>query len=687
MKSFFNCHLLKLTACTFMICLCLCLATSSTVVAGDLRLNGSWQYSKDDDQSSDFSHTYSANYSGSTNLTELIGLAGSMRYTASTSDDTTLSETYSPSLRLNNQNDIYNLALVGNYNVRRSDDLQRDDWMWSSTFSSNWSQRLFRPSLGMFYGQSRSFTDEDDGSKSDRMGTNLTWDYLGWLGVRYGYNRVENKDKDAGNRNESDIHSAQLDMTRSFFDNRLGLSFAQSYLNVNNDTFSPSEDDEFSLAPIVISQAMYEETDDPLVGSLTNDASFLLSDADQPPTTLTIDPANEPMNLGITTDLRQVDVIYLSTLDDIGSFANNFSWDLYSSNNGEDWTLEEIGLLFVYDIQEQRFEFELASQVQRFLKLVADTSNLSPLEVTEVEAIEAFRKFSGEKFTNERTSQQSNFNASYKALDNLRFSYSFNYTDDDDNRNVDTENISHQGSVAWILNQYLSARINAGRSEEKVDNRSDSVNKTYTLSISSQPLPTLTASFGATRSESSPAESPDTTRNGLSFYSTAQLYQDLEASLTLIYSNIEEGTGGDSFSSSLLVTARLRPTLLLTNDLNYVTTIDSDAYSFNDRFSLNWRISDIMYTNSSIKLDKTDSSDMRYQLALTAGITPNRKNRLNATYAFEHDEHEDTHAIGGRWSWIITRVLNFQLNGNYFKEEEDSFWSVTATLNAQYSNN
>ena len=131
------------------------------MVAGDLRLNGSWQYSKDDDQSSDFSHTYSANYSGSTNLTELIGLSGNMRYTRSSSDDTTLSETYSPSLRLNNQNDIYNLALVGNYNVRRSDDLQRDDWMWNSNFSSNWAQRLFLPSLGMFYGQSRSFTDED----------------------------------------------------------------------------------------------------------------------------------------------------------------------------------------------------------------------------------------------------------------------------------------------------------------------------------------------------------------------------------------------------------------------------------------------------------------------------------------------------------------------------------------------
>ena len=74
------------------------------------------------------------------------------------------------------------------------------------------------------------------------------------------------------------------------------------------------------------------------------------------------------MNLGVMVDFQQVDMIYLVTEDDISSYADNFGWDLYSSSNGVDWTLEEPDLLFVYDTQEQRFEFEVESQVHRYLK-------------------------------------------------------------------------------------------------------------------------------------------------------------------------------------------------------------------------------------------------------------------------------------------------------------------------------
>jgi hypothetical protein len=97
---------------------------------------------------------------------------------------------------------------------------------------------------------------------------------------------------------------------------------------------------------------------------LSNDASFLLTDNDQPPTTLDIDPTNDPMNLGIQVNFTTIDTIHLKTLDDISSYADSFEWDLYSSDNGVDWELERLRVEFMYDAVEQRFEFQTDGRLQ-----------------------------------------------------------------------------------------------------------------------------------------------------------------------------------------------------------------------------------------------------------------------------------------------------------------------------------
>jgi hypothetical protein len=662
-------------------------ALSGVAFAGTLLLNGTWSYSENDqDNDGEFRQNYSATYTGRSDLTDLARLNGSLRYTRSIDEDNT-TDRFSPSLTLLNHNDIYRFNLSGNYNISRDDDLRRDDWNWNSFLSSSWQEKLYLPSLSVFYGQSARFDDHSDGGQTDRAGGNATWNYFEWLGLGYSINWRDFHDKDSSAVNEVLTQSARLNAAEQFFDSRLGLSFSQSYLLEDQEHFAPLRDDGFSLVPVIVSQASYEETDDPLTGALTNDASFLLTDDDQPPTILAIDPANDPMNLGIKTDLRQVDVIYLSTAEDIEAYADNFAWDLYSSSNGVDWELREADIPFVYNSQEKRFEFDLESQVYRYLKLVADTSKLTPLQVTDVDELEVFRKIFGQTDANERSVAQTNFNLSYKLARTILFNYAFNYDNTEDDQNPDNSNIGNQGSISWNPSQYFLARINASRNDQQVEGLPDTINKTYSLSITSKPLSTLLVTLNASQNEDYPAESPDRITRTYTLYTSAELYEDLDASWDLTYTTIKEGSGNDSFGSLLRLTSRLRPTLLFTYENRYNRDLDSDNYTNRNTFALNWRVSDLFFINSTLLAEWKKNDDTKTGLSISTGITPNPRNRISATYGYSHEGEITTHVFGARWNWLITQVFNFQLSGSYFDSEDASSWSAMANLSFRYSNN
>ena len=225
------------------------------------------------------------------------------------------------------------------------------------------------------------------------------------------------------------------------------------------------------------------------------------------------------------------------------------------------------------------------------------------------------------------------------------------------------------------------------RNEQKIDTKADAVNKMYSLSLTSDPLSTLSVSLVASRNENEPGDGPDMIRQGYSLYTTAQLYEDLWGSLNSTYSTVEKGTGDDSFSNSLRLTARLRPTLLLNYDGSYNRNLDTNDYGFNNTATLNWRLSYILNINSAVNVMTSNNADTEKSLRLTMNLTPSYKHRLATTYALKDDGREISHLYSANWHYVITRVFSFQLNGNYFNGEDDSTWSFFARLNAQYRNN
>jgi hypothetical protein len=670
--------------------LVLLLATCPVATAGSLHVNGSWQYSDSDGGADQFKQNYNASYTGKADITDLTQLSGSIRYSKTIVESDT-QDFVSPSLNLVNNNDIYRFSLNGNYNHYRTDfGRDRDSVNWNSRLASNWSDTLW-PSLAAYYGQTYSSADNINDSESDRAGGQATWGYWQWLDLSYSVEWNENRVDRERKEDDRLRQLATININSMFWNRRGQFSASQSYQQVDQDFSAPTDESGIALIPLVVSQASYEETNDPLTGALSNNASFLLSD-EQPPVTLDIDPLNDPMNLGVMVDFQQVKVIYLVTEDDISSYANNFRWDLYSSNNGIDWDLQEADLFYIYNDLEKRFEFAVEILSSRHIKLVAGTSLLLPGQVTAIEAIELFREITGDgKIVTDSTKSkdyQTQFNLGFLLARNLNFNYNFNHNRRDQDTTPLNKQTMNSGSLSWFPSSYFTARINATENRDDTDGQPEDKTRNYSLSLSSAPLTTLDVGAGATRAEHYEDDDRQSVIHNYSLYATAQLYRDLEASLDLAYRKVKEGTGDDSFGSSLYMTARLTPTLLLSLDQNYSRNLDRNTDALDNTLRLNWRTSEIMFFNSELNINWQDDADTRKRFTLGVGIAPNRKQRISMTYNYINDERDTIQNMNGNWNWIITRVFSFQLNGNYRFEsgDLDSSWNFSGRLTAQYSN-
>lgn len=663
-----------------------------TVSAGNLNLNGQWIYSDSSQpDSDDFRQNYNVSYSGKTSLTDTIFLNGNLRYSKNIREDYD-SDFISPALTLTNTNDIYRFSLYGNYTYRTdSNDKDSEGWNWAGNLGSSWTNRLI-PSLAMSFGQKGSRVNGETASRSDFATGRTGWAYWDWLGLYYSIDWSRNNAVQANDLASEDLtQRVGLDASERFFANRLllGLNLNYSHNRVSYD--GQTGDGGFALLPAIVNQALYEKTTDPATGTLTQDASFLVSD-EEPSQTLTINPADDPLNLGINVDFQQTDVIYLTIQNDIEAFADNFSWDLYSSDNGEDWILEQASVPFVYDPDEQRFEFEFSSLKERWIKIVANTSSLLPLQLTEVVAIEAFRKIFGdgdgstisEDIT--REVYQARFNLGYRLMQNMRFSYNFSYDRQEySQENENRERITNNASLGWSPSRYFSARLNASESREIPEESPELTYRRYGLSMGSSPLDTLEFSLGGSLYENYEDDELDDRYAIYSLNTTAQLYPDLLASLDLTYTDILDGDRNDAFGERLLLTARLRPTLIFTLDQRFDRNLDSGTDSHENIVTLNWRISEILYVNNSLTLTWSDDTDTAAAYRLVMGVAPNHKNRITLSYVYLHEE-EDSNLFSGSWSWLINPVFSFTLSGNYqISEEAEDQWRFQGNLRYFYS--
>ena len=657
--------------------------------AGTLLVNGAWTYSKSDSGAARDSQSYRVSYGGNADITDLIGVSGSIRYTKNISgnlDD----DMVGSSLRLQNTNDLYRFSLGGTYTFRTpSQGPDTDNWSWRSRLSSAWLPNSIWPHLALSFGQNGSSRDGVKQGTSDFAGFDTSWAYFNWLRFHYNADWSQARSVAGISTGESLKQRANLQISKSFWDNRGFFSFGQYYDIQEFESTNLVTSGGF-LEPVTVSQVFSEEIVDPSDNVLTNNVSNLLPPSSAPP--LTIDPSNPPMNLIMFIASRDVEVARLWTINDINSFYQSITWRLYQGPNGTDnWTLVTSGTLGPgdYDQVEQRITIDFGTVVNsEYIKLVLelpDLFDIPPGELTDLETIELFRSAASVTTSREEENWGSSYTMGFRLTDTINMSYSGNYSAREGTDTRARESVTNGGSVSWTPNRYFQTRINAGDSRLNIEGEEENISRNYALSVSSEPLATLGVRGGFSRNESYTGSTLDSASDSYSIKVSAQLYRDLHASLNMFYTMPQEGGGSDTFNSDLRMTARLAPILLLDWTSSYDHVLDTDTYNFNNSFNLSWRNSEFMYINTNLGIDYESGGDLLTSFSLATGITPNRKHRINFAYTIDDHGEDIEQAISAGWRWIMTSAFYFNLSGNYRWEEENA-WSILGTLNFQFRN-
>jgi hypothetical protein len=672
--------------------------------AGPIGLYGDWGYQKAQNGESWQSITQGYNMYFDNKITEAMAFSGGLRYSSESSEGQ-ITEFWTPNLAFNVSNDIFRLDLSGTANERKdSEGSDFSDRSWEATWSSAW-RREWWPDLRAFYGENSFWDDQSprvQDTDSSQAGLNVDWK-TPIASAFYSYFDTEDTNNVAGWQDTNQSHFARLQADRSFWDNRLNVTLSQQY------SLSVAEFNGPVGTPILINarEALYGIDNTPTEGTLASNQA--LTDHNKDALAIEIGPL-ERANIGLKLDRSQeADLLYLYTVDTLRTEAEkNFRWELYRSDDGSEWKSTDILVVASrYNTAFRRFEIDLPGIASDYIKLVAvETPNQS----VGFSEIEVFRKTESEHEKTDYEDYLTDVGLSFRLATDLNLTYNLSLETATTDPGSERKRRTQAGTLRWTPSRYFAPGLSVSESTEKTTDESteetpgestenatsesgenlqtvpETLNRSYSLIVTSQPLDTLDLSTSLTHRESYEDSTKITTSQLMSLYAGAALFPDLDSSLDLTYNttnNEEDGTKTQGYGARWIVTARLSPKLttdLTTDYLKSKAETDSDSKS--TTLSLTWRPSDdFSLRGSASKTWETDADKMGW--SMIASVSPTEKTQFSLSYAFV-DSTSTTESYGLFYSWTISRVFTMQLNGTYRIEKEDTPWSAGAQLTARF---
>ncbi len=420
---------------------------------------------------------------------------------------------------------------------------------------------------------------------------------------------------------------------------------------------------------------------------------------------------------------RPVDTLYIYVnqdvlLDNVLTLAGN--WRVYRSNFNQPNTWTEVMIRAVsvseFDRVNNVYRYEIrltAPQNALFFRVInRETASISDVLVTEIEAFGTdFVPRSG-KITNISTffTHGINFNFNAQPLRTLSFAVNYFLNRSDQNPQSEWESISgafknllsnsidensglisnvtrtYGASSIWQTHRLLTTTVRFQRSEvfDNVD-ETDMRSNTYSLTLNSNPLPTLDANFSYIRThtdsfgerqsiadlyllsirsrlhrdvnmitdigytqtqtfavedrETSVIGDTDTTTRYIRGIIDARLTQKFSGNLSCGFTRLSGETSSDTIDSTLILT--YRPGRFIS-------------------FSADFRVLD---TDGDTSISEGLLADWLFLPAV----------RLNASYRYSRVEPgpRTSDMISGYFLWYVTRFLDFQLRYGYTREREE----------------
>jgi hypothetical protein len=288
----------------------------------------------------------------------------------------------------------------------------------------------------------------------------------------------------------------------------------------------------------------------------------------------------KPRNMGLDffADTK-VNEIFIYVDRDISEIASAFSWDIYTSQDNLNWTLQSPMVTAAFVAFQKRFEIRFPDVQSRYIKVVVNplspvvpgASGFPDIFVTEMQAfITQPAPNASQKI--ERTTHNLSLDGRVRILDVPELYYEVSY--------FLLKNVGASSSQTWALSNGLSLahRFNAvfsGSARVAREDSSDLLGMThsyvYTASINATPLPTLTHSLNFNgRIEDNPEGNVHS--NGVVLFTSAELYKGISINASgglQVGSTTSFGVETSQKSTLLNVGASIVPNPRLTMGLDY----------------------------------------------------------------------------------------------------------------------
>jgi len=260
--------------------------------------------------------------------------------------------------------------------------------------------------------------------------------------------------------------------------------------------------------------------------------------------------------------------------------ANSFSWDIYTSSNNLNWTLQTTISSATFGTFQNRFEISFSNVTTKYIKVV--TRPLEPAETVGVTGdftnifvteIQAFLEKSVEEAKGKTTFTTNIYNADIRTriLNTPSLFHDFSYflttTEPSSGKR---SSLSNGLSLSHRFSKIISGSARVAR-EDIVEQEEEGLNYTYSTSITVIPLKTLRHSLTYSR-RTEEAEEESSERNSIFLNNLIELYEGISVNISGGLSSQTTNTGEKSESTTLNLGSTTTPHPNLTISLNYLAT-------------------------------------------------------------------------------------------------------------------
>nr|MBF0220885.1 hypothetical protein [Desulfobulbaceae bacterium] len=651
-----------------------------------LSLTGDWGYQDTNSATDQQSENYSVDFVKHINLTEAMSLSTTVNFNRS-KQETVTRENISPSISYLVTNDLFVLNLSGTageeFNSKNSENSSK---ALAVNWASAWKKDKWIPYVGLNYNQSWSEDDQEVkaiNTESSSSGLNLAWDFFPSK-LFYTYNINESHNKVTEGKSQSDTHFARFNTERSFLDEKISVSFSQQY---NTTTSKNRLAVSSGVAMLPIATSGFGQERNPPGGNYSLPTLPGLTDGDTTDSVVTTVDDAALMQIAFRTNYQTVTTLYLYT-DAVLPIAtySAFSWDLYSSAGNLTWTLEQSGLTATYNTTYGRFEIDVSGYSRNFLSVVAvSDAGATLVTFSEIELYQEIAATGSTTLVQSRSENHStNVNLNFQLKPDLRLSSNFSYNLNESSTSVSANSTDVNSSLSWNPTNDLAVRLNGGVTSSSAGNSLEDQTRTYGLSVSFPPLPTVDSSWGVTLTETYEGTHHLTSGYNYSMQLVADIYEDLTARFNGSFAqndNIQENSIDSTTSSQINFTARLVPGLVAGISSNYSKTSGQQC-TIDGGGNIHWRLSEMLsitanYAHAWASTD-TSSMGLGFNVALTR----------NMQVSFSHNRSispESTHTTSMDWKWTISQYISMLTSGSYQNGQGSESWNVTGRLNARFS--